>query len=127
MSYRIECQVALRSLKTLRDLSTDSISYDTQLLLLKRHMAKVRAIAPTVISPEHLQAQSFLDDPETRKRLVEASSRVRQIARGHTPNPKAVRIANHQVRSFHRNARRGKRLGVGYGQVHKPVRGGAPQ
>ena len=124
--YEIECEVATKSLMALRELATDSITYDTQLLMLDRHMAKVRAAAPAVRSREHLEVQSFLDSPDIRQRLIAARSRIRQITSRRGRDKKAVLKANLQLLSFRRKAGHPKRVGVGCGQVHTPVEGGAP-
>jgi len=125
--YDIECEVASKSLMELRKLAIDTIVYDTQLLMLDRHMAKVRAAAPAVRSREHLEVQSFLDSPDIRERLVAARLRIRQITSRRERDKKAVLKANLQLLSFRRKARRPKQVGVGYGQVHTPVAGGAPE
>jgi hypothetical protein len=65
--YNIECEVAVKSLNALRKLPADSIAYDTQLVMLERHMSKIRALALAVKSTGHLEIQSFLDAPETRE------------------------------------------------------------
>ncbi len=124
--YDIECVVARKGLAALRELAADSIAYDTQLLMLDRHMAKVGAAAPAVRSREHLEIQSFLDSPEIRQRLIAARSRIRQITSRRGRDKKAVLKANLQLLSFRRKAGKLKRLDVGYGQVHTVVAGGAP-
>jgi hypothetical protein len=124
--YDIECEVAMKSLMALRELPGNFIAYDTQLLMLDRHMAKVRAAAPAVHSHEHVEVQSFLDSPDIRERLIAARARIRQITSRRGRDKKAVLKANLQLLSFRRKAGRPKRLGVGYGQVHTPVAGGAP-
>lgn len=122
--YEIESTVAMKALKTLQKLPADSIAYDTQLLMLERHMLKVRTLAPAVRSAEHMEVQSFLDAPETRERLRSARVNISEAVSG--KNRKAVLKANLQLLSFRRKARWPKSVGVGYGQKHTPVGGGAP-
>ena len=122
--YQTECKVAVKSLNALCKLPADSIAYDTQLIMLERHMPKVRASKPAVPSAEHLLVQSFLDSPETRERLRSARVRIREATTGR--DRKAVLKANLQLLSFRRKARWAKSVGVGYGQMHTKVGGGAP-
>ena len=123
--YDIECEAAVKSLMALQELAIDSIVYDTQ-LMLDRHMAKVRSAAPAVRSREHLEVQSFLDAPDIRERVAAARLRIRQITSRRGRDKKAVLKANLQMLMFRRKAGRPKQIGVGYGQVHMPVAGGAP-
>ena len=122
--YNIECTVATQSLHELQKLPAASVAFDTQLLMLERHMPKVRALAPAIPSEEHLEVQSFLDAAATREMLRSARIRIRAAVTGR--NRKAVLKANLQLLMFRRKARQPKRVGVGYGQVHTPVGGGAP-
>jgi len=122
--YNIECEVAVKSLNALRKIPADSIAYDTQLVMLERHMSKIRALALAVKSTGHLEIQSFLDAPETREQLRCARIRIRKAVTGR--DRKAVLKANLQLLSFRRKARWAKSIGVGYGQIHTPVGGGAP-
>lgn len=122
--YEIECKVATRALNALRKLADDPVAYDTQLLMLERHMRKLRAGAPAIPSSEHLAVQAFLDAPETHERIGKARITIRQIVSNR--NRKALLKANRQFVSFRSKARWAKSVGVGFGQVHKPIEGGAP-